>query len=126
MSAQRTFGWAIIAGFVALLLWILGKHATLASSVPTTGGNVFLTTPDPVTGCPQFSSAQPSTIPPGQGIPALKDPLSGQVITLAPAGYSLWKDQTQNSYWYFPVAVSGVGLNVVPVTPATQSSPYLV
>lgn len=122
MSAGRTLGWGIIAGFVALLLWILGKHTTLASGVKT-GGSVFLTTPDPITGCPQFDSAQPQTIPPGQGIPALTDPVSGAVITLAPAGYSLWKDQTRQTYWYFPTALSGVQTSSVPVTPAMNAAP---
>ena len=127
MSAQRTLGWGIIAAFVALLLWILGKHTTLASGVQT-GANVFLTTPDPATGAPQFDSSRAETIPAGQGIPALTDPGSGALI-VPPAGYTLWHDIAKGGYFYFPVAVSGVGVNAsaIPTSAAGSSlPPYLV
>lgn len=111
MSAQRNFGWVMLAAFVALMLWLLGKGSTVLHGA----SSVHFYQPDPNTGAPQFNSNDAASVPAGQGLAALHDPVSGALIQ-PPSGYVLWRDEANGSYWYYPYAVTGVGANVQPVS----------
>ena len=106
--------WLIVAGIAALALLIFSRSSSAATPTPTPppsdvqnyisgAAHVTFFQPDSATGAPQFSSADPLSVPPGQGLPAII--VSGTVIG-APSGYTLWRDQATGSYLYFPDAVS--------------------
>lgn len=106
--------WLIVAGIVALALLLFSRSnaaAATASGAASTqtyesgASHVTFFQPDPATGAPQFSSADALSVPPGTGLPAIVDSVSGAVIG-APSGYTLWRDQATGSYLYFPGAVS--------------------
>ena len=104
----------IVAGIAVLAALIFSRSSSAATPTPTPSdvqnyisgaSHVTFFQPDSATGAPQFSSADPLSVPPGTGLSAIVDPVSGAVIG-APSGYTLWRDQATGSYLYFPDAVS--------------------
>lgn len=114
MSKQQEHtGWGIIAGLIALLLYLLSKgnsllHETVSASIVTGAGTI---TSDLVTGAPQYDTRIPSTVPEQEAfaVPPINadgslNPHPANPATLAPApvGYTLWHNVADNSYWYLP------------------------
>lgn len=105
MSTERNIGTLMLLGFGGLFLYLLGHAKSAMGATPKV--STFLSTPDPATGCPQFNSNVASSIPPGQPIAPINDPVTGAIITVAPAGYTLWKDVASGNYFYFQNVVIG-------------------
>lgn len=110
---QETAGWVLLAGFGALLAYLLKNsssllHESVSSSIVTGAGTV---TPDPATGVPQYDTSIASTIPEAEAF-AIKPIASDGTLTQYPAnpkgascpiGYQLWHNAHDNSYWCLPV-----------------------
>ena len=98
----------LVAGIAALAVLIFSRSSSAATPSDSQGylsgaSHVTFFQPDSATGAPQFSSADPLSVPPGTGLPAII--VSGTVIG-APSGYTLWRDQATGNYLYFPDAIS--------------------
>ena len=107
-----SMAWLIVAGIAALAVFLFSRSSAATPPPPTAGdvqnyisgaSHVTFFQPDSATGAPQYSSADPLSVPPGTGLPAII--VSGTVIG-APSGFTLWRDEATGSYLYFPDAVS--------------------
>ena len=108
---QRFFGYALVGGLLALLVYLLTKgnsllHESVSASILSSSGTVL---PDAY-GIPQFDTRMPATVPPGAGSPLPPLNSSGQTDwnpsdpskSSCPAGYQLWHNVADNSYQCLP------------------------
>ena len=110
---QRFFGYALIAGLLALLYYLLKNgstflHEGVSTSIITSAGTIV---PD-ANGIPQFDTRIPATVPPGQGAAVAPIDANGvtnwnpsdPVAATCPMGYTKYHNVTDGTYQCVPNA----------------------
>lgn len=112
---QQTTGWVLLAGFAALLAYLLKNSSSLLHESVTAG----IVTPqntvksDPMTGLPQYDSRIPATVPANEEF--AQAPLNtatgtgdnhpaSAALAVCPIGYQLYKNAADGSLWCIPQA----------------------
>jgi hypothetical protein len=105
---QEKTGWAIVIGMALFALWLVGK---MGKGVLHGSSTIGFIQGDPLTGAPQFDSANSATLPAcySNGVLPLGSPNEGPtgfpanpLLATCPAGYQLWKDQNSGAYVCLP------------------------